>query len=414
MILFYRFLLVTRGIKNQFNYNQTRSLVNIKLKLVKDPVLDNVVAGGWELKATCILVSMIASDPCHCLPIYRLNRRIGQLGIPNDIKVATFIRRYPNIFEELSCLDSAGTPVPWFKLTPEAEMLHQEEGSVMQSCYVDVVQRLQKFLMLTKSRILPLQTIDQLKWDLGLPHDYSETLIKNHPNLFSLVRLPDDRDGLKLVKWDWSLAVSHLEKSSAKENRTRLAFPIGFMRGFGLKRKCMKWLEEWQMLPYTSPYVDASHLDPRTDVSEKRSVGVFHELLHLTIQKKTERSNVSNLRKPLALPQKFTKVFERHPGIFYISRKGDTQTVVLREAYDRDRLIEKHPLAEIRDKYATMMRKGFLDRSRGLYKDANADHRQDVSGGLKENKMEIYESEEDSELDIISDYDSDETTDHCC
>ncbi|XP_022871241.1 protein WHAT'S THIS FACTOR 1-like, partial [Olea europaea var. sylvestris] len=187
---------------------------------------------------------------------------------------------------------------------------------------------------------------------------------------FTFVKLPDERMGMKLLVWDDSLSVSHLElRNLDLENSNQaLAFPIGFTRGFGLKKKCIEWLNEWQKLPCTNPYIDASHLDPRTDVSEKRIVGVFHELLHLTILKKSERKNVSNLRSPLALPQKFTKVFERHPGIFYISKKGNTQTVVLREAYDRDQLIEKHPLADIREKYGSMMKKGFLDRSRGLYK----------------------------------------------
>ncbi|CAI0374223.1 unnamed protein product [Linum tenue] len=130
----------------------------------------------------------------------------------------------------------------------------------------------------------------------------------------------------------------------------------------------MVWLEEWQKLPYTSPYVDPSCLDVRTDVSEKRIVGVFHELLHLTLEKMTERKNVSNLRTSLRLPQKFTKVFERHPGVFYISKKCDTQTVVLREGYDRGELQEKHPLVYVRVKYARLMKRGFLERSMGLHK----------------------------------------------
>ncbi|KAK1377210.1 hypothetical protein POM88_033403 [Heracleum sosnowskyi] len=33
---------------------------------------------------------------------------------------------------------------------------------------------------------------------------------------------------------------------------------------------------------------------------------------------------------------KLTKVVERHPGIFYLSKKCDTQTLVLKEAYERD------------------------------------------------------------------------------
>ncbi|KAK4352738.1 hypothetical protein RND71_028256 [Anisodus tanguticus] len=352
------------------NYHQKRTLVNVKLKWVKDCVLDGVVAGGRELKAGSTLVSIIASQSSSGLPIYHLQSKHGQLGLPRDLKVSTFLRRYPNIFEEFYCPDSAGTPVPWFELTREALEFHHEEVNVLRECNTDIVNTLRKLLMMTKERMLPLQTVDQLRWDVGLQHDYGSSLIIKYPELFSLVDLPDGRVGLRLLAWDHKLAVSQLEANSAKEKGT-LMFPIGFTRGFGLKRKCMEWLEEWQKLPYTSPYVDGSHLDPRTDVSEKRIVGVFHELLHLTLQKKTERNNVSNLRRPLELPQKFTKVFERHPGIFYISMNGDMQTIVLREAYDRNQLIEKHPLVHIREKFANMMKQGFLDRSRGLYKDTN-------------------------------------------
>ncbi|KDP27499.1 hypothetical protein JCGZ_20231 [Jatropha curcas] len=140
------------------------------------------------------------------------------------------------------------------------------------------------------------------------------------------------------------------------------------------RRRCEKWLlglSNWiykrfwleeevhgaAEAPYTSPYSDASHLDPRTDVSEKRIVGVFHELLHLTIQKKTERKNVSNLRKPLC----------------------NTLTVVLREAYDGQQLLEKHPLVDIREKYARMMERGMLDKSRGLYKKSRTASLEDLS-----------------------------------
>lgn len=246
-------------------------------------------------------------------------------------------------------------------------MCSQEMRVVCEDGYVDILNRLRKLLMLTRESLLPLQTIDQLRWDLGLPFDYESKFVGKHPELFTSVKLPDDRMGLRLLVWDDCLAVSHLESNNLGKNDA-LTFPIRFTRGFGLKKKCMEWLNEWHELPYTSPYADAKHLDPRTDVSEKRVVGVFHELLHLTILRRIERKNVSNLRAPLAMPQKFTKAFERHPGIFYISKKGATQTVVLREAYDHGQLIEKHPLADIWEKYASMMKSGFLDRSRGLYK----------------------------------------------
>ncbi|GAB2234107.1 hypothetical protein Droror1_Dr00003344 [Drosera rotundifolia] len=353
-----------------FIHLQRRGLVNVKLKWVKDPSLDAAVAGQRDLRGASILVSIISSqsdDPF--VPIYRLNRHRGQLGLPHDLKVSTFIRRYPTVFRESSFHDSGGTRVPMFCLTREAVELYREEIRIMEMNRKDIVDRLRKLLMLSKGMTLPLQTIDQLKWDMGLPLDYHQSLVPQYRDHFALIKLVDDRIGLKLLSWDMELAVSNLQKRFAKEEGTNdsLAFPVGFTRGFGLKKKCVKWLEEWQQLPYTSPYTDASHLEPRTDVSEKRIVGVFHELLHLMIQKQTERKNVSNLRGAFSLPQKFTKVFERHPGIFYISKKNDTQTVVLREAYDGDQLIERHPLVEIRERYATMMREGFLGRSKGLY-----------------------------------------------
>ncbi|KAL3510479.1 hypothetical protein ACH5RR_029880 [Cinchona calisaya] len=397
--------------RTAFNYCQRRTLVNVKLKWVKDRVLDNAVAGGRELKAACVLVSIIASDPDGCIAIYHLSRNRGQLGLPDGLKVSTFMRRFPNVFQELHISDSGGTRVPWFKLSPEALEIYENEVIAFQKCEVDILNRLKKLLMLCRNRMLPLQTIDQLKWDLGLPYNYENSLIKMHSDVLKMVQLDDGRDALKLVKWDESLATSHLERNSdsATENNGVLAFPIGFTRGFGLKRKCVKWLEDWQKLPYTSPYADASHLDPRTDVSEKRIVGVFHELLHLTLQKKTQRSNVSNLRKPLGLPQKFTKVFERHPGIFYISRKGDTQTVVLREGYDRDKLIEKHPLVDIRTKYLSMLNEGFLNRSRGLYKKDKMVDELMTSLDCEENVV-LFQSEEESDCSVLSEYESDENT----
>ncbi|KAK2384522.1 hypothetical protein P8452_39391 [Trifolium repens] len=369
-------------------YQQKFSLVNIKLKWVKDRTMDSVVVGKRDLKAAGILVSIIYSSSECCVPIYRLSRHRGQLGLPDDLKLAAFIRRYPNIFVESSFLDSGGSPVPCFGLSCEALKIHREEVEILWENQFELRDRLCRLLMLTRDWMLPLQTIDQLKWDLGLPYDYQHSFVTNYPERFSFVRLPDDRVGLKMLFWDDKLAISELEKNASRQqqeedikNRT-FAFPVSFTRGFGLKRKSMEWLKEWQKLPYTSPYTDVSNLDIRTDVSEKRVVGVFHELLHLTLHKQTERKNVSNLRKPLALPQKFTRAFERHPGIFYISKKNDTQTVVLREAYNGGQLVQKHPLVKIREEFANLLKKGLLDRSRGVYKKTNQFNSEDESDSM--------------------------------
>ncbi|GKD91417.1 protein WHAT'S THIS FACTOR 9, mitochondrial [Tanacetum coccineum] len=366
------------------------------------------------------IVSLIANTENNSIPIYKLcGRHRGQLGIPKSVKVSTFLRKYPNLFNEFSVNDSGGTLVPWFRLSLEAVKLNNEANEVFRENGSEFCDRVCKLLMMCKGMVLPLETLDQLKWDLGLPYDYVQCFVERFKDVFELVRVGEDRVGLKLRFWRDELAVAKIEINAVEEGRGedvvdgRLGFSVGFPRGFGLKRKSIEWLEEWQRLEYTSPYKDSSHLDSRTDVSEKRAVGVFHELLHLMVEKKTERKHVSNLRKPLNLPQKFTKVFERHPGIFYISKKNNTQTVVLREAYDGHRLVEKHPISEIRDKFACLMKEGFLDRSRGLYKKRTA-----VNSGEKDELHNIsgdescengVESEEEMEGHMFSEYESDDT-----
>lgn len=116
--LFSRVKLFGFPCKNQrglnLNYLQGRYLVNIKLKWVKDKYLDTVVSAEKDLRAVCFLVSIISSSPEHCLPVYHLRCHRRQLGLPNDVKMSTFIRRYPSIFHESHILDSGGTRVPSF------------------------------------------------------------------------------------------------------------------------------------------------------------------------------------------------------------------------------------------------------------------------------------------------------------
>ncbi|GLU18423.1 hypothetical protein SLE2022_347270 [Rubroshorea leprosula] len=107
------------------------------------------------------------------------------------------------------------------------------------------------WLLLGRNRI-PNCVLDQLRWDMGLACDYYDSLIPHHLNLFSLVCLPNDLVGLKLLAWDDVLVVV-----------------------LWLKRKCMKTLEEWKGLLYTSPFADAPLLDQHIGVSKKRIMEKF-------------------------------------------------------------------------------------------------------------------------------------------
>eukprot|EP01018_Ginkgo_biloba_P021288 Gb_10276 [translate_table: standard] len=376
--------------KHCYCYTQKFFLVNVRLKWVKHRGFDHIIDKDMDLRAVCMLKDVIKRYPGGCLPVSAVSRRQKELGL--TIPVMRFLRRYPTIFKE-----SAGSNhnVPWFRLTREVLDLEEEEQRVYKEHAADSVRRLCKLLMMTHSKKLSLQSIEPLKWDLGLPDDYIQSLVPKYPDYFSIVKMHNKSLGLNLSRWNDEFAISELQKKAdAKagnntcyrkfKKRVPLAYEMHYPRGYGLQKKVIAWMEEWQKLPYISPYEDSSQLDPKSDLMEKRVVGVFHELLNLTIHKRTERNNLGCLREEMSLPDKFTRIFTRYPGIFYLSLKCSTTTVTLREAYQNGRLVEKHPLAGVREKYFYLMRMGIHPRKKGLNKinsvkaEDSQDHKIDI------------------------------------
>lgn len=266
-------------------------------------------------------------------------------------------------------------------------------------------------LMMTKSRVLPLQSIYPLKWDLGLPDHFDRNFVERYPDCFRIVKGINGGLCLKLEKWQDEYAVSELEKKNEssisygdyrqfKRGQAALSFPMSFPRGYGAQKKVKAWMEEFQKLPYISPYEDSSNLEPSCELMEKRVVGVLHEFLSLTMYRKTKRNYLRSLREELNLPHKFTRIFTRYPGIFYLSLKCKTTTVALKEGYQRGRLIDPHPLVRLREKFYYVMRTGLVYRNRGLdmipplYMSANG-------------RVDEMEEEEESEVEEI------ETCDEC-
>uniref|UniRef100_A0A6V7QT48 PORR domain-containing protein n=1 Tax=Ananas comosus var. bracteatus TaxID=296719 RepID=A0A6V7QT48_ANACO len=123
-------------------------------------------------------------------------------------------------------------------------------------------------------------------------------------------------------------------------------------------------MEEFHRLPYVSPYDDPAGIDPDSDLMEKRVVGVLHELLSLTVHKKTKRNYIRALREELSLPT---------------SSPGSSP-----EGYERGKLVEPHPMATLREKVHYVMRTGLLYRGKGLTRLV-----------LDEDDHEVEEEEED-------------------
>ncbi|EOX97082.1 Ubiquitin carboxyl-terminal hydrolase family protein [Theobroma cacao] len=351
-----------------------RTFVDAKIKWVRDPDLDNAVEREKNLKQILSLKNQIVSSPSSSLPLSSLSPLKPHFNLPTS--TSKVFQKYPAIFSQFQPSPSLPLHV---KLTPQAMTLHKEELAIHKSPSHrnDAVKRLAKLLMLAKSGRLPLHIIDKFKFDLGLPSDYITFLLSDYPEYFQICESINTLDGketlvLELISWRKELAVSEMEKRASFYNgrEVKKGMPLWFSmklpNGFDLEKKVMNWVDTWQDLPYISPYENAFHLGPNSDQAEKWTVAVLHELLWLLVSRKTERVNVFCLGDYLGFGNRFKKALVHFPGIFYVSNKIRTQTVVLREAYRKDFLVEKHPLMGMRFRYIHLMNKAEKFRNSGV------------------------------------------------
>ena len=75
-------------------------------------------------------------------------------------------------------------------------------------------------------------------------------------------------------------------------------------------------------------------------------MAVLHELLSLTVEKMVEVDQLAHFRRDFGVEVNVRELLLRHPGIFYLSTKGKTLTVFLREAYGKGGLVKPNPVYE--------------------------------------------------------------------
>lgn len=239
------------------------------------------------------------------------------------------------------------------------EFFINEELDVIKRCELDAVIRIKKLLLISKSGTLRVHALRLIRTELGLPEDFRDSILGKYGNDFRLV----DLETVELVDRDENLGDAVVEMWRENEYRekwlsefeTNFAFPINFPTGFKIEKGFREKLRNWQRLPYVKPYERKENVvRVRTcggfERFEKRAVAVIHELLSLTIEKRVEVERLSHFRKDFAMEVNVRELLLKHPGIFYISTKGGTQTVFLREAYSRGCLIEPNPIYVVRRK----------------------------------------------------------------
>lgn len=341
-------------------HSQKHSYTNVYMKWKKDSYLDSIesIHKSIELKPIIALKNCITASPEGCIPISDVSKKGLQLDIP--IRVARFLRLYPSVFEEFT---GPKYNLPWFRLTPEAVMLNDEEQVVYRDYKTGLQERLKKLILMSVENRLPLKVIQGMLWYLGLPDDYVRNPEGNLDGCFKVVEMGDGLKGLAVVESEKGEKIlSILERNALRGGvynggeMEAIAIPLFPSKGLRLRTKILDWLDGFQRLAYVSPYEECQDLYPDNDVAEKRVVGLLHELLSLFVEHSAERKKLLCLRKYLGLPQKVHKAFERHPHVFYLSLKNKTCIAILKEAYCDKTAIEAHPLARVRKRYIDLVK----------------------------------------------------------
>ncbi|KAG0464845.1 hypothetical protein HPP92_019009 [Vanilla planifolia] len=294
---------------------QAHTFIDARVPWVRDRGLDHAVEKEKHLLAFHSLKDFLLhytpssiSSPTG-VSLDTISEHREELRLP--FRAIRFIRLFPHAFVEETPGSSAETlspPRPFIRPTANVLRVHSDELRAFESSRSDAADRLLRLLMLSPYRRLPLSLIDRLRWDLGLPCDYVRSLLPDFPDYFQISPSANgDKLDIELVCYRKDLAISAMEhyamRTGGYQKGASLAFPLHFSRGFVLEKKVRKWLDDWQKLPYISPYESGLNLPPKSDYAEKWVVGVVHEVLNLLIGKKTEKDNLILLGQHLGLLQ---------------------------------------------------------------------------------------------------------------
>lgn len=93
--------------------------------------------------------------------------------------------------------------------------------------------------------------------------------------------------------------------------------------------------------------------------AEKRACGVVREVLGMMVEKRTLVDHLTHFRKDFGLPNKLRGMLVRHPELFYVSLKGERDSVFLVEGYDdKGTLLEKDETSVIKEQLMGLVREG--------------------------------------------------------
>ncbi|KAL7151366.1 hypothetical protein ABFS83_04G025600 [Erythranthe nasuta] len=347
------------------------SISSLKVVWRKDPKLDQAIENDKKWRMCARVVREVLNEPGQVIALSYLQKRRERLRL--HVNVPTFLAQNPGLFDLYKDrIKPKSDLVTFVRASDRLNRFLEEEKMIQAENEPLIVAKLCKLLMMAKDRVVCADKLIEVKREFGFPNDFMVTLVSKYPEYFRLHGTPGEGQSfLELVNWNEEFAKSVIEKRAEAEStslgfRVRPDFVWKLPRGFFMKKEMREWIRDWMELPYVSPYEDVSHLDPASPEMEKRMVGVFHELLSLSIHKRVAVPILGKFCEEYRFSNAFSSVFTRHSGIFYMSLKGGIRTAVLREAYKGDELVDCDPLLEIKNKFVELLDEGREQRAEQL------------------------------------------------
>lgn len=356
---------------NPFISFQTKPISSLKVVWRKDYKLDQAIEIDKRYRLCARVVKEVLNEPGQVIPLRYLEKRRERMGL--TVKVRTFLTKNPGLFTSYyDKIKPKTQPVKFIRVSDRLKDFLEEEERVYGENEHWIMSKLCKLLMMSKDKVLSVDKLVHVKREFGFPNDFLVNLVPKYPQYFRLVGCPGEGQSfLELVSWEPEFAKSVIERRAEEESRltgirVRPNFHVKLPSGFFLRKEMREWVRDWMELDYVSPYEDVSQLDQASREMEKRTVGVFHELLSLSLHKRVPVPILGKFSDEYRFSNAFSSVFTRHSGIFYMSLKGGIKTAMLREAYKGDKLIDRDPLLQIKDKFAELLEEGWRVRAEQL------------------------------------------------
>ncbi|CAH9106594.1 unnamed protein product [Cuscuta europaea] len=315
------------------------------------PHFENLLVRDNHFRFLTKTKDFLSKQPERILRLDDAGKLHQQLGFPRGRKVVKFIQHHPFIFQIYRHSDGK----LWLGFTEFMDELLEEESRIMNSMEEKRVVVVRKLLMMSKDKRMALSKIYHNRLLFGIPEDFRDRIGK-YPDYFRVVVENDGKRIIELVNWDPLLAVSELEKEFlVDEDKAKKAFkfPVKHGKALELDEDDERRLNLLNTLPLVSPYSDSGgKMDLWTLEAEKFRVGVIHEFLNLTLEKRAYIHNIVEFKDEFCLTKHTYQMLKKQARTFYLGGTEMNWCVFLRHAYSGEdgSLINKDPQVVFNEK----------------------------------------------------------------